>query len=196
MAGLRRHNPILRSSRLILRSWRDNDLPAIARMNADPRVMEFMPALLDRTASEAMVDRLQSAIDNQGFGFWAVEAPGVADFVGFVGLARPGFPAAFTPCVEIGWRLAHAYWGRGYATEAAQTALAFGFTELDLDEIVSFTAELNDRSKCVMRRLGMQHYRVEDFDHPALPPGDRLRRHVLYRLSRERWLELSVNAHG
>lgn len=178
----------LSSDRLILRPWRDSDLPGIVRMNADPRVMEFMPACLDQAASTAMMSRLQAAIETQGFGFWAVEAPGIADFIGFVGLNRPSFAAPFMPCVEIGWRLLPAYWGHGYATEAAQAALRFGFTDLALPEIVSFTAILNERSQRVMRRLGMRHYRAEDFDHPALPPGNPLRRHVLYRLSRAHWL--------
>jgi len=180
---------LLRSPRLILRAWRDSDLPAIARLNADPRVMEFMPACLDRVASDAMVARMQAAIETQGFGFWAVEAPGIADFIGFVGLNRPGFAAPFMPCIEIGWRLAHDFWGRGYATEAAQAVLGFGFDDLGLDEIVAFTAAVNLRSQGVMQRLGMQHYRAEDFDHPALPAGDRLRRHLLHRLTRERWSE-------
>jgi RimJ/RimL family protein N-acetyltransferase len=182
---------ILRSDRLILRAWRDSDLPAMARMNADPHVMEFMPAMLDRSASDAMAQRLQHHIEAEGFGFWAVEAPDVADFIGFVGLSRPSFPAPFMPCVEIGWRLLHEFWGRGYATEAAQAALRHGFDELDLTEIVSFTAAINQRSWRVMQRLGMQHYRAEDFDHPVLPAGDPLRRHVLYRLSRARWLSMT-----
>jgi len=184
---------ILRSDRLILRAWRDSDLPAMARMNADPRVMEFMPAMLDRSASDAMARRLQHHIEAAGFGFWAVEAPGVADFVGFVGLSRPSFAAPFMPCVEIGWRLLHEFWGRGYATEAARVALRYGFDELGLTEIVSFTAAINQRSWRVMQRLGMQHYRAEDFDHPVLPAGDPLRRHVLYRLSRARWSSLTGN---
>lgn len=180
---------ILRSERLILRPWRDSDLPAIARMHADPRVMEFMPSLLDRVASDAMVSRLQARIETEGFGFWAVTAIDVADFIGFIGLNRPSFAAAFMPCVEIGWRLAYEFWGRGYATEGAQMALRFAFEELELPEVVSFTAIINERSQRVMQRLGMQHFRAEDFDHPVLPAGDRLRRHVLYRLSRERWRE-------
>lgn len=179
---------MLRSDRLILRPWRDSDLPGMARMNADPRVMEFMPAILDRPASDAMVTRLQRHIDEKGFGFWAVGAPGVADFIGFVGLNRPSFAAPFMPCVEIGWRLLHEFWGQGYATEAARAALHHGFINLGLAEIVSFTAAVNRRSRRVMQRLGMQHYRAEDFDHPALPAGDRLQRHVLYRLDRDHWL--------
>jgi RimJ/RimL family protein N-acetyltransferase len=179
----------LQGPRLILREWRDSDLPAVARMNADPRVMEFMPALLDRATSDALVARQQAAIDSQDFGFWAVEVPDVADFIGFVGLGRPGFVAPFMPCIEIGWQLAYEFWGQGYATEAARIALRYGFSVLGLGEIVSFTAKINERSQRVMRRIGMQHYQAEDFDHPALPPDDRLRRHVLYRLSRERWLK-------
>jgi len=181
---------ILRSERLILRPWRDSDLPLIARMHADPRVMEFMPSCLDRAASDAVVAHLQAGIETQGFGFWAVTAIDVADFIGFVGLNRPRFAAPFMPCVEVGWRLAHEYWGRGYATEAAQAALRFGFEELALAEIVSFTAIINERSQRVMQRLGMTHFRAEDFDHPAVAEGDRLRRHVLYRLSRDRWQSL------
>ncbi|HVJ32525.1 MAG TPA: GNAT family N-acetyltransferase [Terriglobia bacterium] len=183
---------VLRSPRLILRPWRDSDLPAIARLNADPRVMEFLPNCLDRAASDAMVTRMQAAIETQGFGFWAVEAPGTADFIGFVGLNRPSFAAAFMPCVEIGWRLAHDFWGRGYATEAARAALRYGFGDLGLAEIVSFTAVINLRSQRVMQRLGMQHYRAEDFDHPALPEGHRLRRHVLYRMTRMRWSQMET----
>lgn len=183
---------VLRSPRLILRPWRDSDLPAIARLNADPRVMEFLPSCLDRAASDAMVARMQAAIETQGFGFWAVEAPGAADFIGFVGLNRPSFAAAFMPCVEIGWRLAHDFWGRGYATEAARAALRYGFGDLGLAEIVSFTAVINLRSQRVMQRLGMQHYRAEDFDHPALPEGHRLRRHVLYRMTRTRWSQMET----
>jgi RimJ/RimL family protein N-acetyltransferase len=160
-------------------------------MHADPRVMEFMPACLDRAASDAMVGRLQATIETQGFGFWAVDVPGVADVIGFVGLNRPSFAADFMPCVEIGWRLAHEHWHQGYATEAAQAALHFGFLDLALPEIVSFTAVINERSQRVMQRLGM--HRAKDFDYPVLPTGDRLRRHVLYRLSRERWLAQSTS---
>jgi len=129
----------------------------------------------------------------KGFGFWAVEVPGVADFIGFVGLNQPSFSAPFMPCVEIGWRLAHEHWGHGYATEAAQVALRFGFLDLALPEIVSFTAIVNERSQRVMQRLGMLHDQAEDFDHPAPPEGDRLRRHVLYRLSRERWQKPAIH---
>ena len=177
-------SPTLYTPRLRLRPWRDDDLPAFAALNADPRVMEFFAKPLDRAESDAMVARVRGHFARHGFGFWAVEAPGVADLVGLVGLAVPSFEAHFTPCVEIGWRLAHAYWGRGYATEAARAALEFGLRGLALDEIVAFTATANLRSRAVMERLGMTRSPADDFDHPALPEGHPLRRHVLYRTPR------------
>ncbi len=176
--------PLL-TPRLVLRAWRDDDLPAFAALNADPAVMQFLPGRLDRAGSDAMVDRIRAAWVEHGFGVWAVEAPGVAPLVGCVGLAVPRFQAAFTPCVEILWRLSSAHWGRGYATEAARAALAFGFGTLGLPEIVSFTVPANRPSRAVIERLGMQtRSPADDFDHPGLPEGHPLRRHVLYRLSR------------
>src|SRR4051812_35360969 len=151
-------------------------------MNADPRVMEFFVARHDRAASDAMIDRIEAHFDAHGFGLWAVEVPGVAPFIGFTGLAVARFEAPFTPCVEIGWRLAAAHWGQGYAAEAARLALAYGFESAGLAEILSFTAVDNGRSRTVMERLGMQRDPVEDFDHPLVPEGHPLRRHVLYRL--------------
>jgi RimJ/RimL family protein N-acetyltransferase len=156
-------------------------------MNADPRVMEHFPGTMTRAASDAFADMIEAHFARHGFGLWAVEAPGQVEFAGFVGLAVPRFEAHFTPAVEVGWRLAAEWWGRGYATEAARAAVRFGFIEAGLSEIVSFTAPANEPSRAVMRRIGMTHDPAEDFDHPALPPGHRLRRHVLYRLTRERW---------
>jgi RimJ/RimL family protein N-acetyltransferase len=179
----------LRTERLLLRPWRDADLAPFAALNADPRVMEHLPAPLDRAGSDALADRIRGRLDERGWGLWAAEIPGVAEFAGFVGLATPAFEAAFTPCVEVGWRLAHAFWGRGYAPEAARACLAFGFERLGLDEIVSFTTRNNRRSRRVMRKLGMTHDPAEDFDHPNLPAHSLHRRHVLYRLSRRRWEE-------
>jgi RimJ/RimL family protein N-acetyltransferase len=176
--------PTLQTPRLRLRPWRDADLAPIAEMNADPRVMEFFPKLLDRAESDLLVTRIRDHFARHGFGLWAVEVPGVADFIGFVGLAIPRFEAHFTPCVEIGWRLAREHWGRGYATEAARAALAFGFRDLALQEIVSFTTAANVRSRAVMERIGMTWSPEDDFDHPALPEGHPLRRHVLYRTRR------------
>src|SRR5262249_16415930 len=119
-------------------------------------------------------------------GLWAVEAVEQAPFIGFVGLARPRFEAHFTPAVEVGWRLAREHWGQGYATEAGRASLAFGFDELDLAEIVSFPSVLTEPSWRVMERLGMTHDERDDFDPPLVAPGHRLRRHVLYRLDRQR----------
>jgi RimJ/RimL family protein N-acetyltransferase len=177
----------IQTPRLLLRRWCDSDLPAFAALNDDPRVMEFMPKRLSREESDAMAARIRLLMTIQGFGFWAIEVPGIADFIGFVGLHRPSFEAPFTPCVEIGWRLARAHWGKGYATEAAWAALAHGFTALGVSEIVSFTVPANRRSRAVMERLGMTRDPAEDFDHPALTSGDPLRHHVLYRLTREKW---------
>ncbi|BDZ45222.1 GNAT family N-acetyltransferase [Naasia aerilata] len=176
----------MRTNRLLLRQWRDDDLPLFAALNADPEVMRHFPAPLGREASDALADRARQHLTENGWGLWAVEVvdgphPG---FVGFTGLARPAFSAHFTPAVEVGWRLDRRAWGFGYATEAARAALRYGFEDLGLDQIVSFTAEGNERSRAVMRRLAMTHDAADDFDHPSLQEGHPLRRHVLYRLSR------------
>lgn len=176
--------PTLTSERLVLRRWRASDRAPFAALNADPRVTRFLGAPLSRAASDALVDRIEAHFAERGFGWWAVEVPGVADFVGCVGLSVPRFEAHFTPCVEVGWRLAATHWGRGYATEGARAALHFGFERLALREIVSFTARGNRDSRAVMERLGMSHAPRDDFEHPALAPGDPLRSHVLYRLTR------------
>ena len=147
--------------------------------------MEFFPKPLDRAESDTLADRIRDTFTRRGFGFWAVEIPGVADFIGFVGLSTPQLPEThFTPCVEIGWRLAHEHWGSGYASEAARAALDFGFRSLALDQIVSFTTPANWRSRRVMDRIGMCRTPADDFDHPAIPDGHPLRRHVLYRIDR------------
>ncbi|MEO3432454.1 GNAT family N-acetyltransferase [Inquilinus sp. CAU 1745] len=174
--------PELETKRLRLRAWRAEDLEPFAALNADPEVMEHFPATLDRVESDTLAAGIQAHFAERGFGLWAVEAPGAVPFAGFVGLSVPRRTLPFTPCVEVGWRLARHCWGRGYATEAAQAALSFGFGTLGLEEIVSFTAAGNLRSRRVMERLGMSRDETDDFDHPALPEGHRLRRHVLYRL--------------
>jgi RimJ/RimL family protein N-acetyltransferase len=176
----------LRTQRLLLRQWRREDLEPFARLNADPRAMEHMPALLTRAESDALAQRISLHFAERGFGLWAVEVPEVAMFIGFVGLSVPRFQAPFTPCVEVGWRLLPEHWGRGYATEAGRAALDFSFEQLGLEEIVSFTATMNQRSRAVMERLVMMRDPRDDFDHPSLPPGHALRRHVLYRARRQR----------
>jgi RimJ/RimL family protein N-acetyltransferase len=180
--------PRIRTERLLLREWRDSDRAPYAALNADPEVVEHLGGALDRAASDAMIERIVARWAADGHGLWAVERLDDGTFIGFVGLAAPAFEASFTPCVEVGWRLARAAWGHGFATEAAREALRFGFETLGLDEIVSFTVPANGRSRAVMERLGMIRDPADDFDHPNRPPGDPLRRHVLYRLSRERWL--------
>lgn len=172
----------LRTERLILRPWADEDFAPFAAMSADPRVMEHFPSTLGRADSDNVASILKSDLDIMGYGFWALEVPGEAPFIGFTGIRPVTFDAHFVPAVEIGWRLATAHWGKGYATEAARAALAHGFGALGLREIVSFTTTTNIRSQAVMQRLGMTHDEAEDFSHPALPEGHRLSRHVLYRL--------------
>jgi ribosomal-protein-alanine N-acetyltransferase len=170
-----------RTSRLVLRQWRERDRAPFAALNADPSVMEYFPAVLDRGQSDALVERCVEQLLRDGYGLWAVEIRTSGEFIGFVGLAVPSWEAAFTPCTEIGWRLARSAWGHGYATEAARAALATAFGPAGLDEVVSFTTTGNLRSQKVMQRLGMTHDPSENFDHPLVTGGP-FRRHVLYRL--------------
>lgn len=172
----------LKTNRLILRPWKESDLEPFAKLNADPTVMECFPAPLSREESDALAHRLQAKMAEQGWGMWAVEVPGIADFIGFIGLYPVPFDAPFTPAVEVGWRLLHEHWGKGYAPEGAKAALDFGFQTLKLKEIVSYTAVANVRSRRVMEKLGMHRDPKDDFDHPKVPEGHPLRRHVLYRL--------------
>ena len=179
--------PELVTRRLLLRSWRKEDLPAFAELNCDPCVMEYLPKLLTRQESDAIVERIQIHFCRHGFGWWAIEVVGGDTCIGFVGLQVVPFEAHFTPNVEVGWRLAKQHWGKGYASEAARVALDFGFRRADLGEIVSMTVPTNLRSRRVMERLGMHRSEADDFDHPKLPEGNPLRRHVLYRLNRDSW---------
>jgi RimJ/RimL family protein N-acetyltransferase len=172
----------LRTSRIVLRAWRDDDLGPFATMNADPRVMEHFPNVLTRAESNAMAARIRTSMAANGFGFWAAEVPGIAEFVGFIGLSVPSFEAPFMPCVDIGWRIACEHWDKGIATEGAGAVLDAAFGQLGLLEVVSFTVTGNTRSRRVMERLGMRHDPREDFDHPGIPEGHPLRRHVLYRI--------------
>jgi RimJ/RimL family protein N-acetyltransferase len=176
--------PELRTDRLLLRGWRLSDVEPFAALNADARVMKYFPKLLSHDETESFIERIKSDFEKNGFGLWAVEVPGATPMAGFVGLAIPRFEAHFTPCVEIGWRVAAEYWNRGYATEAARAVLEFGFDTLHLSEIVSFTVPENGASRRVMEKIGMTHDASGDFDHPLLPAGHRLRRHVLYRIRR------------
>jgi ribosomal-protein-alanine N-acetyltransferase len=158
------------------------DSEPFAEMNADPQVMEFFLVTLTPEESDALVKRIEAGFDRDGFGLWALEVRKTGEFIGFTGLAPPEFEAHFTPAVEVGWRLAASAWGKGYATEAARAAIAFGFERAGLEEIVSMTSAGNERSRAVMERLGMSRDPADDFDHPGIPAGHPLRRHVLYRI--------------
>ncbi len=171
---------IIRTDRLVMRRWRESDRDPCAAMNADPEVMRYFPAPLDRAASDASVDRMEDLFDRQGFGLWALEVAATAYFIGFTGLnpMPAGVPGAGG--MEVGWRLARHAWHHGYATEAATAAVDVAFNGIGLDEIWSVTAVLNRPSQAVMLRLGMTPYEL--FEHPALEPGHPLRRHIAYRL--------------
>lgn len=186
--------PRILTERLLLRRWTDADRAPFARMNADPAVMEYFPAVLDSAASDELIDRIEAGFERNGsgraaFGLWAVERLDSGQFIGFVGLAVPSFTAPFTsphgaepgPAVEIGWRLAADAWGNGYASEAASAVLEYGFATVGLREIVSFTSRSNLRSQRVMERIGMVRDEAGDFSHPALPADHPLAPHVLYR---------------
>ncbi|MGI8880420.1 MAG: GNAT family N-acetyltransferase [Jatrophihabitans sp.] len=175
------------TERLVMRRWTDADRAPFAEMNADPEVMRYFKAPLDRTASDLFIDRIESAFDRLGYGLWAVEVTDTRELIGFTGLALQTFDAPFTPAVEVGWRLRRPAWGNGYATEAARAALRFGFEQAEVEQIVSITTRTNEPSQRVMRRLGMTRDPADDFEYSMLPEGHPLRPHVLHRLSREQW---------
>ncbi|MGC5701861.1 GNAT family N-acetyltransferase [Pseudomonas sp. NFXW11] len=179
----------LESARLLLRQWRDDDLPAFAAMCADPQVMRYFPAPLSRLESAALIGRVRGHFAEHGFGAWALERKDNGAFIGFTGLGVVGFEAAFTPAVEIAWRLAREHWGLGYASEAAWTVLRCAFDRLSLEQVVAFTTRSNLPSQKVMQAIGMQHSVEDDFLHPNLASDHPLREHVLYRIDREQWLE-------
>lgn len=185
---------VLSTQRLILRPWRTSDLEPFAALNADPNVMEFYPYLLSREESNALWEKIQREFDIRGYGFWAVEAPGVADFIGYVGLNYWDLEMKFAPCIDIGWRLGFSFWGKGYATEAALQVLRYGFESFKFPEIVSMATIGNKRSQRVMQRLGMRTDPSENFEHPHLPKGHTLSWRVLYRLNREEWLRRHASA--
>jgi RimJ/RimL family protein N-acetyltransferase len=174
---------MIETARLMLRPWRDSDLLLFAEQNADPIVMRYLIGPLTREESDVYVARSQRDLAEVGICKWAVEAPGVAPFIGSVGLSRVRFEASFTPAVEIAWRLHRHFWGQGYATEAARAAIEDGFTRVGLNEIVALTALKNTPSQRVMEKLGMT--RTIEFDHPNVAEDSPLRRHILYRLARE-----------
>ena len=174
----------LRTPRLLLREWRDEDIDPFFAQLANAEVTALLPPLPDREACAAWIGRMRAHNERHGFAYWAVELPGKAPLIGAIGLTRVDFADAFGEAVEIGWRLALPYWGKGYATEAARAAIDDGFYRFGIDEIVAFTVPMNQRSQAVMRRLGMTRDPADDFDFHRFPEGHPLRRHVLYRLCR------------
>jgi RimJ/RimL family protein N-acetyltransferase len=177
----------LTTNRLQLRRWRDSDRLPFQKLNADPRVMEFMPGLLAPEESDELIVRIEQHFERHGFGLFVVEFLEDESFLGFIGLSVAAFDAPFMPAVEVGWRLAADYWGRGLATEGARAVVRHAFEELGLASLVSFTVPENLRSRRVMQKIGMAHDSAGDFDHPHLPEGHPLRRHLLYRLDRRHW---------
>jgi RimJ/RimL family protein N-acetyltransferase len=179
--------PEIRTGRLVLRGCGPADGAPFAEMNADPEVMEYFPSPLDRDASDELIEIIMTGFERNGLGLWALELLSDGRFIGFTGLSVPRFEAPFTPAVEVGWRLARWAWGYGYATEAATAVLDFGFVQVGLDEVVSFTSFQNVRSQAVMQRLGMSRDPVDDFEHPTIPLDHHLRPHLLYRISPRQW---------
>jgi len=178
----------LETQRLKLRQWQESDYPIFAEMNSDPEVMKYYPSLMTKTESDKMANKIQGLISKRGWGFWAVEEQKNKQFIGFVGLHEPIQELPFSPCVEIGWRLAKQYWGKGYATEAAKASLNFAFGILALPKVYSFTSVNNLRSRTVMERINMVNTH-QNFEHPKVPLGSPLREHVLYEITREQWNE-------
>ncbi len=175
-------NSIIQTKRLTLRPWEKEDLEPFAKLNADPRVMQHFPATLSRKESDQLARRISTKLQKQGWGLWAVSISDTSEFIGFIGLSTPSFSAHFTPAVEVGWRLAYEFWGKGYASEGALAVIKYGFETLKLTEIVSFTTMANKRSQSVMEKIGMQRDPYDDFNHPKLSEKDQLRGHVLYRI--------------
>jgi RimJ/RimL family protein N-acetyltransferase len=172
---------LIETPRLILRPWRESDLPLFAEQSADPEVMRLLGGVLTRAESDAYAARVDAHLAEHGFCKWAVEAPGVSSFIGAVGISYVRFQASFTPAVEVAWRLSRRYWGQGYATEAARASIEDGFQRVGLKEIIAITVPHNLASRRVMERLGMTL--SGEFDHPRFPHDHPLCRHVLYRLA-------------
>ncbi len=186
------HPPIqLETPRLILRQWKDTDFQEFYALNSDVDVMRYFPCVLSQRESDELANKFQTLIAENGWGFWAVELKENHQFIGFVGLQSQPTQFEFSPCVEIGWRLAQQYWHQGYATEAAKVCLKFAFEQLDLEDVVSFTAKLNVPSQKVMQRLNMQS--ISEFNHPKVEATHPLACHVLYRMTQQTYFQ-TVNA--
>lgn len=185
---------ILTTDRLILRTWKTSDLPLMTAISSDLLVMEHFPAIQDITATQALIDRITQHYEKFGYALYAVETKDTHKFIGFVGLNQPSFeipnfvPKGL-PIVEIGWRLSAKHWGTGYATEAAKAVLRYAFTELNLSEIISFTVTANAKSRRVMEKIGLHYSEADVFDHPKLENNSPLKKHVLYRLTKNEYLK-------
>ncbi len=180
--------PMLYTERLLLRDWTDADMVPFAAINADPRVMEFLGPVMGRTASDELATKIRQHVHAHGYGLWAAEIPAQSRFIGFIGLNVIDW-APLAGSVEIGWRLAHSHWKQGFASEGAREVMRYAFEQLALGEVIAFTAVGNRRSRGVMERIGMERAPERDFDHPKLAPDDALRPHVVYRRTREDWLD-------
>ncbi len=181
----------LNTERLILLQWQPNDYAPFFELNNDPAVMQYYPNILTKLESDTLATKFRDLIEKQGWGFWSVKLKEDNQFIGFVGLNKPDTVLLFSPCVEIGWRLAKNYWGKGYATEAANAALKYAFETLQLDEVVSFTSVHNIRSKSVMEKLHMVNT-MQNFDHPNIPAEHKLREHALYKITKAQWVDINL----
>ncbi|MCT4661385.1 MAG: GNAT family N-acetyltransferase [Tissierellales bacterium] len=179
---------IFESERLGFRIWRETDRKIFAAINADKETMKYFPSTMTKDASNDLVDRFKAHMAAKGFGPWAVEIKETGEFIGYIGFSTAVFIAEFTPCVEIGWRLDKSQWHNGYATEGAQACLKYGFENLGFDEVYSFTAELNEPSENVMKRLGMSY--VCNFDHPKVEDGSKIKNHKLYKITKQTWKKI------
>ncbi len=186
---------VLTTERLYLRQWQSSDFAVFAKMNADPEVMKYFPKLLSPTLSDVIAKKCQQLIEDNGWGFWAVSLKKSDAFIGMVGLNAAHADMPFAPNVEIGWRLHKDYWRQGYATEAARASLRFAFEELELDEVVAFTAVINEHSQLIMQRIGMSDTQ-ENFYHPMLDANHRLAEHVLYKITRQQWQKIILTDQG
>ncbi|MEM7361359.1 MAG: GNAT family N-acetyltransferase [Pseudomonadota bacterium] len=177
----------LSTERLLLRQWQLSDYQPFAELNASPRVMAHFPDTLSREQSDDSARRYTEFIAEHGWGFWATELKETGEFIGFIGINSPAIKLPFSPCIEIGWRLAEQYWGHGYATEGALASLEHAFTKVGTDEVVSMTTTTNHNSEKVMQRISMRNTN-ENFLYPTMDPAHRLAEHVLYKITREQWL--------
>lgn len=188
MGNLSKNEYIFESSRLGFRMWEESDKDLLYNMNANKEVMRYFPKTLDYKETDSFLDRIQGHFKQNGYGLWAVEIKDTKEFIGFIGFLITTFEAEFTPCVEIGWRLDNKYWNKGYATEGAKACLEYGFNELNLDAVYSFTAKINKPSENVMKRIGLK--KVGEFKHPKVEENSPLKSHVLYKIEKTKYEEI------